>query len=433
MKKALVITYYWPPSGGAGVQRWLKFVKYLRFFGWEPVIYTPSNPEYPELDSSLEKDVPEGVEVIRYPIWEPYSFYKRVSGKRKEEKIQAAFLSEKKVNPLAEKGSVWIRGNLFIPDARMFWIRPSVRFLKKKLTGYDIDLVISSGPPHSMHLIAMKVAGFLGKPWLADFRDPWTGIDFYEDLALTRYADRRHRRLELGVLRTATAVTVISPTMATDLERIHPRKYEVITNGYDPDDMAGPGMAQPDDKFSIAYIGTLTASRNLKVIWSALSQLISENEDFRNDLRIRLVGKVDYTATETIRSFGLEDFVIRTGYLPHEEVVKVQRNAGVLLLLINDTPNARCILPGKFFEYMASRRPILCIGPGDGDAAKILQGTGAGLNSGYDDIGGTKSNILSLYHLFKEGRLAVPGGEIGSFSMKVLAGKMAELMDSITG
>jgi len=195
MKKALIITYYWPPSGGAGVQRWLKFVKYLREFGWEPIVYTPENPEFPEIDESLYSDIPENLTVIKTPIREPYTAYKKFIGRTKKEKINAGFLSEKKRNPFLENISVWIRGNFFIPDARLLWIKPSVKFLLKYLTGNPVDIIISTGPPHSMHIIAMKLNESLKLPWVADFRDPWTNIDFYKDLKLTSWADSRHHNM----------------------------------------------------------------------------------------------------------------------------------------------------------------------------------------------------------------------------------------------
>ena len=200
MKRVLIISYYWPPSGGAGVQRWLKFVKYLRSFGWEPVVYTPENPEFPETDLSLAKDIPPGLEVIKQPIWEPYDTYKKLLGQKKEDKINAAFLSEKKKNSMLENFSVWVRGNFFIPDARKFWIRPSVKFLLNYLETNPVKAVISTGPPHSMHLIAMALAKKIKLPWLADFRDPWTNIDFYKDLRLSARADARHKKLEKKVL-----------------------------------------------------------------------------------------------------------------------------------------------------------------------------------------------------------------------------------------
>ena len=186
MKKVLIITYYWPPSGGAGVQRWLKFAKYLSDFGWEPIIYTVENGEYPVLDYDLLDEVPKGITVLKTPIWEPYSIYKKFTGRKKEDKINSGFLSEKKNPKLLEKLSIWIRGNLFIPDARKFWIKPSVNFLTNYLIDNPVDIVVSSGPPHSSHIIALKLKEKNKLPWLADFRDPWTNIYYYKELLLNK-------------------------------------------------------------------------------------------------------------------------------------------------------------------------------------------------------------------------------------------------------
>ena len=280
MKKALIITYYWPPSGGAGVQRWLKFVKYLRDFGWEPVVFTPENPEFPEIDNSLATDIPANMAVIKLPIWEPYDAYKRFMGKKKEDKISSSFLAEKKQNKLLQGISVWIRGNLFIPDARRFWINPAARFLEKYLEKNPADMIISTGPPHSMHIIAMKVAQRTGLPWIADFRDPWTNIDFYQELKLTGRADKKHRRLEKEVLSKATAVTVVSRSMVEDFNRIVPREYNVITNGYDEADTTGYVAPAMDTKFSIAHIGTLSGSRNPESLWKVLGEMVSASPGF---------------------------------------------------------------------------------------------------------------------------------------------------------
>jgi hypothetical protein len=201
MKKVLILTYYWPPSGGAGVQRWLKFVKYLRNFGWEPVVYTALNGEMPVIDLSLEKDVPKDITILKTKIWEPYSIYKTFIGRKKDEKINASFLSETKKKSFAEKISVWIRGNYFIPDARKYWIKPSIKYLTDYLNKNKIDVIISTGPPHSMHLIALGLKQhFPNIKWMADFRDPWTNIDFYSELMLSESADRKHKDLELNFL-----------------------------------------------------------------------------------------------------------------------------------------------------------------------------------------------------------------------------------------
>jgi glycosyltransferase involved in cell wall biosynthesis len=433
MKSVLVISYYWPPSGGAGVQRWLKFVKYLRNYGWEPMVYTPENPESPETDNSLYKDIPENLRIIKQPIWEPYNFYKQFIGKGKKEKIQAAFLSEKKRNSFTEGLSVWIRGNLFIPDARKFWIRPSVRFLLEFLLKNPADLIISTGPPHSMHWIAKQVSETASIPWIADFRDPWTNIDFYKDLKLTSLADRKHHYMELEVLRKASAVIVISESMANDFNQIYPRSYEVITNGFDEDDLEIKDNPELDKKFSIAHIGTLVSSRNPVILWDALKSIIDEETDFCTHLQIKLAGRVDFSVMESIEQAGLTEFAKKIDYLPHDDVIKIQQRSQVLLLLVNNTPNAKSILTGKIFEYLAAKRPILCIAPTDGDAAKIIIETNSGLVSDFTDLQTLKKNILIFYHLYLEGKLISQSKNIERYSRKALTGRLAVLMNKVIG
>jgi len=431
MKRTLIISYYWPPSGGAGVQRWLKFVKYLRDFQWEPILFIPQNPEYPEIDRSLEKDVPSNLELISHPIWEPYDFYKKLIGRKKEEKINAAFLSEKKKNRLIENISVWIRGNLFIPDARKFWINPSVKCLSTYLNDHPVDVIISTGPPHSMHLIAMPLAERFSIPWVADFRDPWTDIDYYKDLKLSSWADKKHHALEKQVLKKADRVIVISKTMSEDFRKIQDRKYEIITNGFDPEDMVEHHLPG-NDKFSIAHIGTLVSTRNPIAFWEALKSLLAEREDFANDLEINLVGKMDFSVSSAIESYNLGKFVNKIDYQSHDEVVKCQRQSQVLLLIINNTPNSKMILTGKFFEYLAAKRPILCIGPEDGDAAKILNETCSGLISGFDDVDEMKKNILSFYDRYKHGNLKSESVNTDRFSRKELTRRLTEILNSIS-
>lgn len=431
-RKVLIITYYWPPSGGAGVQRWLKFVKYLRNFGWEPVVYTPENPEYPAIDNSLLKDIPQGIEIVRTPIWEPYSFYKKLVGAKKNERINAGFLSEKKRPGLAERFSIWLRGNFFIPDARKFWINPSIKFLVKYLKQHPVDAIVSTGPPHSMHMIALGVKKRTGLPWLADFRDPWTNIDFYHELMLSSWADRKHHKQEMSVLKKADEVVVISNSMKTDFLKLLKRDYSVITNGYDQDDIAGVDV-KIDERFSVAHIGTMVKTRNPLLLWEVLSEEVLKDTDFANDLEIKLVGSVDYSVTESIEAAGLGNYVNKISYVPHNEVVKIQQQSQVLLLLINDTPNAKVILPGKFFEYMAARRPILCIGPRDGDAAEVILETNAGYVSEKDDKESIRKAINELYSRFRTGKNIVDSKGIARFSRESLTGRMAECLSVISG
>jgi hypothetical protein len=264
------------------VQRWLKFVKYLRDFGIEPIIYTHSNGEIPSVDESLLKDVPEGITVLKQPIWEPYGFYKKLLGKKSNEKINTGFLTEQKKPKRIESFSVFVRGNFFIPDARKFWIKPSTNYLTDYLKNNPVDAVISTGPPHSMHLIAMGLKkNFPDLPWIADFRDPWTNIDFYKDLKLTTWADKKHKRLEREVLQTANTVITIGKTLGNELVELGAKKCVVIHNGFDESDLPQEGHQPPlDSKFTIAHIGSMNKARNPNVLWQALSELVKENSEF---------------------------------------------------------------------------------------------------------------------------------------------------------
>jgi glycosyltransferase involved in cell wall biosynthesis len=231
------------------------------------------------------------------------------------------------------------------------------------------------------------------------------------------------------VLEQANIVTVISPSMAKDFRELHDRPYEVITNGYDDADTIISSPPEKDRKFSIAHIGTLTGSRNPVILWNVISELVKSLPGMEKDLEIKLVGKVDHSVTTSLESMNLSGFVRRIEYLPHNEIARVQQQAQVLLLLINNTPNAKSILTGKFFEYMASGRPVLAIGPVDGDAAQLLKETGSGLISGFEDPEGTRKNILHFYELFKENKLEIAVTNTSRFSRRELTGKMATILD----
>lgn len=431
MKKVLILTYYWPPGGGAGVQRWLKFVKYLNDFGWEPIVYTAENGEMPVIDNSLQKDIPKGTKVLKTKIWEPYSFYKAFIGRKKEDKINASFLSENKKPSLTEKISVWIRGNFFIPDARKFWIKPSIKYLKEYLSKNPVDVIISSGPPHTMHLIGLGLKKeFPSIKLVADFRDPWTEIDFYEELMLSNSADAKHKKLELEVLTKADSIISVGKGMSEGFKKIlgkQSEKFHVITNGYDEDDVY-KGALEKDKKFSIAHIGTLVKSRNPETLWKVLKQLVSENENFKKDLEIKLVGKVDFFVKEQIEKYGLSSFVNKIDYLPHSDVIREQQKSKVLLLLVNQTKNAKAIVTGKIFEYLAAQVPILAIGPPDGDLADILKETKSGLISDFNDEKQLLENILALYN---KKVINFDVNTIARYSRRELTGELSGLLSAL--
>ena len=430
MKRVLIITYYWPPSGGAGVQRWLKFAKYLPEYGWKPVIFTPANPEISNEDHSLLKDIHPDTEIVQLPIWEPYSFYKGFLLEKTSEKTQPGFLSEQKKPGLQQKISIWIRGNLFIPDARKFWIRPAVRFLLNYLQHNPVDAIVSTGPPHSMHIIALKIKEKTGIPWLADFRDPWTEIDFYDQLLLTKMADKRHHFLEKKVLEYSDRVVVIGPYMKARFEEEANTNPAVIHNGYDEEDFV---KKQPENNswFSIVHVGAMNGDRNHDAFWKASRNVIDSQHLTNSQFRIRLIGKVDYTVTASVKEHGLEDYTEYIPYLPHSEIVKELFSASLLYLPINNTPNAKAIQTGKIFEYIASGRPILSIGPVDGDAASILRECNAGTMAAFSDektIRSVLTEHLNSYFAGKES-LSKPCRQ---FSRRNLTQQLSQLLNEIT-
>ena len=430
MKRVLIVTYYWIPSGGAGVQRWVKFTKYLRNFGWEPVIYTPENPEYPSIDYSFEKDIPKDIEVIKSPIWEPYNVYRRLTGK-KGEAINAGFISENKKQSLKDKLSIRIRGNFLIPDPRRFWIKPSVKLLSEYLKTHPVDAIVTTGPPHSMHMIGKGIKKrFPGLPWLADFRDPWTNIDFYKDLNLSKTADYIHHKMEKSVISLADAVVVVSDGMKAGYEGMGSKKVRVISNGFDTSDTGELNIVM-DEKFSISHIGTLNAARNPRTLWKVLSELCASNEEFRNDLEIQLVGKVDYSVLEDIQNSGLTTHLKKIDYLSHSEAIQRQQSSQILLLLINNSENAKGILTGKFYEYLAAHRPILAVGPTDGDASKVLLSTGAGKIVDFNNEIKTKEVVLEYYKLYKSAELKTVASSVEQYSRRSLTGELAELLNTL--
>lgn len=431
MKKVLIITYYWPPSGGAGVQRWLKFVKYLREYGWEPIVYTPENPEPPDVDETLFKDIPENLTVIKKPVWEPYTLYKLLTGKKKDKRVTHGFLREDGRTNFPEKVSVWIRGNLFIPDARCFWIKPSIRFLAEYLRSNPVDVIVSSGPPHSMHLIALGLKKKLSIPWLADFRDPWTEIDFYDKLMLTSFAHNKHKRLEKQVLITADKVVTVGSHLAGRFENTGGRNVMVITNGYDEDDFNFLPL-KVEDLFTITHIGSINKDRNPEELWQAISELCSENEEINKKLRLRFVGKVDFSLKESLARNGLTDRTSLLPYMRHEDALKLAASSAVLLLLINQTPNQKGIITGKIFEYLATTRPILCVGPSDGESATIIRELEAGNCYDYDNMKSLKAGVIKMFHEYLIGERPEINDNIRKYNRKHLTAQLSELLYAIT-
>lgn len=349
-KRVLIVTYYWPPAGGPGVQRWLKFVKYLPEQGWKPIVFVPENPDYPFLDNSLSQEVVENLDLIKTKIWEPYQLAEKFVGNNK--KLRAGQFDIGQNQNWKTKLSVWIRGNFFIPDARVFWVKPSIRYLSKYLEENKIDVLVTTGPPHSMHLIGLGLKKiFPHLKWVADFRDPWTEISYYKHLRLTRWADQKHRYLEQKVFDIADVTLATSFTDAENFKKKGANAF-CITNGFDESEIREREIEKPE-KFVLSYVGVLEQLRNPKILWEAINELITENIDFAENFELKFVGRVDYNILETMRIMPLSKYLKNLGYLSHHRALEEMSKSEVLLITSFNEEASKGIIPGKLFEYLA--------------------------------------------------------------------------------
>ena len=428
-KKVLIVTYYWPPSGGSGVQRWLKFAKYLSRKGWEPIVFTPENPSFTIHDPSLEKDVPPSVEVLRFPIWEPYHLFFRIQkwmgmqpGKTSD------FIATGRKN-FFQVVSAWIRGNFFVPDARIFWVKPSVAFLSEFIRQHNVHHLVTTGPPHSLHLIGMAIKKRMPAiQWIADFRDPWSEWDLLDHLSLTAWARARHRHLEQRVLVQADKVITIAPYHVQRLEALSGRKVTLITNGFDEEDFEGLKHIS-NQRFTIRHIGIVDELRDPRPVMKALKVILKDHADIAKSLRLEFIGSVNSTFKTWLQDdallSGITSFV---DTVPHEELIRIYGQTDLQLLVLAHTAIAPGNLPGKFFEYLASGNPILAIGPTDGDAAQVLKETASGIIHSPADLSGLVESLMKFYEGWKAGRSGPTGGT-AKYTRKYLAEQLIQCME----
>lgn len=426
-KKALLITYYWPPAGGPGVHRWLRFSNYFTENGWDLTVYCPENAAWPVIDEKLLEETASTITVIRQPIFEPHKFFQKKAGF-----TGGAGLGSTTKKSWLKQFMIWVRGNLFIPDARRFWINPSYRFLKTYLKEHpEITHIISTGPPHSMHVIAKKLKDSQPKiKWVADFRDPWTEIDYYQELNIGKRADNRQKKLEKEVLSKADLVVSIGNDCAAGLEKIGGRKVEIVTNGFIFPDF-DEKQVELDTKFTISHFGSMAPSRNPLVLWHALEQLIQENSDFASQLQIQLYGTVDFSIIKCIEEHGLANYLAPIQQMSHAESIVKQRKSQLLLLIANQTANTKGILTGKFFEYLGAKRPILAIGQKESDLENIINETESGFFVGYEDVDSLKKWLSECYSTYQKSRLNSEYKNIEKYHSRNLTESFLYLMNNL--
>ena len=376
LKKVLIVTYYWPPAGGPGVQRVLKFAKYLPEFGWQPIILTVKNGEFPAIDETLKKEIPEDCIVYQTNSWEPNAFYKNFIGLDKNSTIPVAVLSSQKDN-WKKRLSAWIRLNFFIPDAKIGWIPFAVREGKKIIREHQPDVIFSSSPPPTVHLIARKLAKWSGIKWVADFRDPWTKIHYYSDKR-SNIASRFDRRKEKTVVSSVDGLTVASRQFVRLISADQKNNVSVITNGYDESDLVVKNPTR-NKAFTLVHIGGINQHRFYPAFFNDLNKLISRNIIPEDRIKLRFLGKIEPGLREQIvQSIAPFQNIEFSGYVTHHEAVQAMYSGDLLLLFLENISDYSGHIPGKLFEYLATGNYVLGIGDPTGDAAEILADTNCG-------------------------------------------------------
>ena len=421
--KVLIITYYWPPAGGSGVQRWLKFSKYLPENGWKPYVFTPDSPSFEIKDEDLLSDIHSETEVWKTPIWEPYKIKDKLLGK--SESSNTGIIQDK--TSAKNKMLNWIRGNVFVPDPKVFWVKPSIKLLTKKIKNEGITHIISTGPPHSMHLIALGLKKKnVDLKWVADFRDPWSELDLLEEFHLTKKSKQKYRDLEKEVLVNADVTLTVSESWVESFKCLGSSNVKLITNGFDEDDFNVKKIE--NDKFIIGHFGLLNHLRNPRNLWKTLNDLCDENPDFNEKLEIRLSGNIDTEVLQNITQyFHLKNKIKVLGYLSHKDVLKQYNSTSVLLLLLFNSESGKGNYPGKIFEYFAAKRAILAFGPEDSDTEKLIQKTKTGVFFTYEDTE-LKKEVLNLFYNDSKTILST---DFKGFSRKNLTKDLSKLLNKM--
>lgn len=425
MKKVLVITYYWPPSGGAGVQRWLKFVKYLPQFGWEPIVLTvsPEDASYPVIDQTFEKEVPEGIKIIRTSSNEMFRLYKKIS---KSDSIPSAAFANDDHNSFPQKVARFIRGNLFIPDPRKGWNRYAVAAASKLLGEEQIECIITSGPPHSTHLIGLKLSKVFSKPWIVDMRDPWTDLFYFRQMYPTLISRLLNLRLENKVLSTAFRVITVGPSLKERFlhkHNLNKEKVRVVYNGFDEDDFQNLPQSSTDS-FTITYVGTLSDQYNIKT----LIQVLHKNLGKYTSLKLQFVGSVSAGQRKELECIPAENLEF-IPHVNHRKAIEYMASSNLLLLVIPEHSTAKAILTGKLYEYLATGNPILGIGPTDGDSASILSDTSHGVMIDYRDEEGMEEVLQNYMDARKNQDQSEKNEKYLDYSRRTLTHKLVEILD----
>jgi len=437
VKKVLIIAYYFPPSGGSGVQRTLKFVKYLQEFGWEPVVLTARNADYPAIDETLFSEIPKGIKIYRSKIIEPYKLYRRLTGKADGESTDIATLTldEAQKQKISEQIAEWVRSAFFVPDARIGWYLFASALGKKIIKREKIDIIYSSAPPYTTHLIGLKLHRYSGIPWVADFRDSWIGW-----LSTPQWRPKISRaiemRMEKSVLQNADKILTVSGGVQEDLlsrhENLRDDRWQLLANGYDADDFANVKAMHRDERLTITYTGSLYGNRNPEYLVRALESIHAENPHLLQKLLIRFVGRVGEPIAKRMKSSPVHFVFKIIPYVTHAESLDYLLSGDISLLIIDDAPANRGILTGKLFEYIGAGKPILALAP-EGDAAELIRSHNLGRVISPKNVAEIKNAILAFWDNPSTGTLKQGGQkEHGDkFERRYQTKELANLFDAL--
>lgn len=423
-KKVLIISYYWPPAGGISVLRSLKIAKYLTAFDWEPIIYTVKDAQYPILEPSNEKHIPKGITILKQPCFEPFDFYKKLTGRKKEDTLANVLNANDTKKGLFHQLSVWIRANFFIPDARAIWVNPSVKYLTNYLKENPVDAIFSDGPPHTNTLIAAKVSKATDTPWLMDWQDPWTEVDYYKLFPIGKRANKTHHKLEQFCLNQASKTTIVSPSWKKDIEKLGAKNVSVIVWGYDEDDYTN-FTSNNTSSFIISHMGLMGEDRAPYGFIQALENI--QQSTSTRPIKVKFYGTVDNKIKEDIEAKQLGDLFEIKGHVPRAEAIQCMFDSAIQLLILNKAENAKGRIPGKLFENLRVGKPILCLGPIDSDVANILRETNAGATFEHDDITGIQTFIERIMI----GDFQFKTKNIEQYSIKNLTGEIANYLNEL--
>ena len=431
MKKVLIITYYWPPGSSPGVQRFLKFTKYLKNYGWKPYVLTVNNGSYPSRDESLMKDVPADVEVYRTKTFEPFQLFNLIKGE-KSKSAPIGFINLNKKKSLFNNLSLYIRANFFIPDARKGWNRFAVKKAREIIIKNKIDAIITTGPPQSTHLIGYKLKMENNIPWIADLRDPWTNVFYNSMFPRTEGTKRIDKKLEDKVTTTADMLTVVSAGLKSEFAG-RAKEIEIIYNGFDESDFKDVSLS-PSSVFTLAYIGNFKPNQNVKMIWEGINEISKTIKSFKSDFKLLLTGNIDAGVVNDLKEYNIDTLTEIQTFLPHDKAVSLMCNSTMLLFVVPQAANNNLIITGKLFEYIASGTPILSVGPVDGDASKLLNEVGRYPMIDYNNKEEFKKMLVENYQLWlKNGILnKYKDKDMAEYSRRGLTEKLSKQLNKIT-